>query len=62
VVGELPGRIDSRLPWRSPFGRLALLDVQIGGPADLSNLEHFVQRFESDTGTRKLKKPQKRLY
>jgi len=39
-----------------------MLDVQIGCPADLSNLEHFVQGFESDTGTRNLKKPQKRLY
>ena len=33
-----PDRIDSRHPWRSPYGRLAMLDVQIGNPADLSNL------------------------
>jgi len=39
-----------------PFGRLALLDVQIGYPADLSNLGAFRARLKSDTGTRKTKK------
>ena len=28
----------SPCPWRSPCGRLAMLDAQIGNPADLSNL------------------------
>ena len=35
VGGE--GGIDSAHPWASPCGRLAMLDVQIGNPADLSN-------------------------
>ena len=51
-----PERIDSRHPWRSPCGRLALLDVQIGYPADLSNLSAFHARLQSNTGTHKIKK------
>ena len=43
ILFGAPDRIDSRHPWRSPGGRLALLDVQIGCPADLSNLARTAQ-------------------